>query len=116
MDLAESGKRWGIPWPCVHEFISISTHPKIYAPPTPLHLVLTSMEVWMSSPLCELLQEGPGYWKKLKELAVKGNVRGPMIHDARIAALCLHHAVAELWTCDRDFSRFAGLKTRNPLV
>lgn len=114
--LAESGKRWGIPWPCVHEYISISTHPKIYSPPTPLHLVLKAMEVWMRSPMCEWLREGPGYWEKLKGLAQKGNVRGGMIHDARIAAICLNHAVTELWTCDRDFSRFAGLKVRNPLV
>lgn len=28
-ELAMSGRRWAIPWPCVHEFIAISTHPKI---------------------------------------------------------------------------------------
>lgn len=38
------------------------------------------------------------------------------IHDARIAAICLNHRVAELWTADRDFSVFPGLKTRNPLI
>ncbi len=41
--------------------------------------------------------------------------RGPNVHDARIAALCLHHGVRELWTVDRDFSRFSGLHTKNPL-
>jgi hypothetical protein len=39
-----------------------------------------------------------------------------MIHDARIAALCIHHGVQELWTADHDFSRFASLKTHNPLA
>ncbi len=39
-----------------------------------------------------------------------------MIHDARIAAICIQNSVAALWTADRDFSRFASLKTRNPLV
>jgi predicted nucleic acid-binding protein len=39
-----------------------------------------------------------------------------MIHDARIAAICIQYGVSELWTADRDFSRFAGLKTRNPLI
>ena len=38
-----------------------------------------------------------------------------MIHDARIAAICLHNGVTELWTADRDFSRFKPLKTVNPL-
>jgi predicted nucleic acid-binding protein len=43
-------------------------------------------------------------------------VVGPRIHDARIAALCIQHGVDEIWTADRDFSRFPGIKTRNPLL
>jgi uncharacterized protein len=52
----------------------------------------------------------------LKEIATQGQIRGGQIHDARIAAICLQHGVSELWTADRDFSRFPQLKTRNPLV
>jgi uncharacterized protein len=33
---AQSGPAWAIPWPCVHEFLAIVTHPRIYDPPTPL--------------------------------------------------------------------------------
>lgn len=113
--LVESGRRWGIPWPCVHEFISITTHPRIYDPPTPLNVAMAAMQVWMEVPACELLAEGPGYWDTLKELSLKAKLQGPLVHDARIAALCLHHGVAELWSADRDFSRFAALKIRNPL-
>ena len=115
-ELAMSGMRWAIPWSCVHEFIAISTHPKIYNPPTPLHTACASVKVWLDSPYCEQLSEGPGYFETLASLALKAKLAGPMIHDARIAALCLHHGVSELWTADRDFSRFPGLKTRNPLV
>jgi uncharacterized protein len=43
-------------------------------------------------------------------------IAGPQIHDARIAALCRQHGVSELWTADRDFGRFAGLRSKNPLV
>jgi predicted nucleic acid-binding protein len=39
-----------------------------------------------------------------------------VVHDARVAALCRHHGVRELWTADRDFSRFQGLSIRNPLA
>jgi predicted nucleic acid-binding protein len=49
-------------------------------------------------------------------LLARGNIVGGRIHDARIAALCLHHGVRELWTADRDFSMFPQLKTHNPLV
>jgi predicted nucleic acid-binding protein len=36
--------------------------------------------------------------------------------DTRIAALCLAHGVRELWTADRDFTRYPSLKIRNPLI
>ncbi len=41
---------------------------------------------------------------------------GPVVHDARVAGLCLAHGVRELWTADRDFARFPALKVRNPLI
>ena len=31
-------------------------------------------------------------------------------------ALCIHHNVTELWSADRDFSRFPALTVRNPLA
>lgn len=64
------------------------------------------MDVWFSSPSCELFSEDPGYFEVLKDLTISGNITGPMIHDARIAAICIHHGVKELLTADRDFSRF----------
>jgi len=62
------------------------------------------------------LHEGPGHIETLAQLAQSANLSGPQIHDARIAAICLQHGVSELWTADRDFSRFPALRTRNPLV
>lgn len=114
-DLAESGTRWAIPWPCFHEFLAITTHPRIFNPPSPLSLALDAMDVWRRSPGCETIGEDPGYYAVFKKLAVKGKCSGPIIHDARVAAICMHHGVRELWTADRDFSRFTDLRTRNPL-
>ena len=34
--LVEGTATWSIPWPCLHEFLAITTHPKIYNPPTEL--------------------------------------------------------------------------------
>lgn len=107
---------WAIPWPCVHEFIAIVTHPRIYQPPTPLPRALAAVDAWAAGDNLQLLSESQGYMDKLRELAITAKLSGPRIHDARIAALCLHHGVRELWTADRDFSLFPKLKTRNPLV
>lgn len=114
--LAEGTQPWAIPWPCVHEFLAIVTHPRIYVPPSPPALALQALSVWIDSPTCRLIGEGPRYMAVLERLVVQGGVRGPVIHDARIAALCLHHGVTLLWTADRDFGRFKDLKTGNPLV
>ena len=116
VDLANSGKSWAIAWSSVHEFLAIVTHPRIYSPPTPPVTAFESINAWLGSPDLHLLQEGPGYLDKLARLCVQGRIAGGKIHDARIAAICLNHRVAELWTADRDFSLFPGLKTRNPLI
>jgi len=63
-----------------------------------------------------LLGERTGYLDRLEALAVAGRIVGPKVHDARIAGLCEQSGVSELWSADRDFSRFASLKVRNPLV
>lgn len=113
--LASQRSAWAIPWPCVHEFLAIVTHPRIYKPPTPLSIALETVRSWFESPNLVLLCEGPDYLCELTRLLESGQISGPKVHDARIAALCLSHGVSELWSADRDFSRFPSLKVRNPL-
>jgi uncharacterized protein len=115
-DLATGSAPWGIPWPCVHEFLAISTHPRIFAPPTPLAQALDQVEAWFESPSLVMLGESPSYWATFRELALTGRLAGPVMHDGRVAALCRDHGVRELWSADRDFGRFPALMVRNPLV
>jgi len=116
LGLAQGRERWAIPWPCLHEFLAIVTHPRIYLPPSPQSTALASLAVWLDSPRCVPIGEGPGYFDLLGRLVTAGRAAGGMIHEARVAALCLHNGVSVLWTTDRDFSRFPELKTFNPLV
>jgi toxin-antitoxin system PIN domain toxin len=115
-ELAEGRAPWAIPWPCVHEFLAIVTHPRIYRPPTPLAAALDQVDAWLESPSLVLLAESPDYWPALRTSLADGRVTGPMVHDARVAALCRMHGVRELWTADRDFGRFPGVRSRNPLT
>jgi toxin-antitoxin system PIN domain toxin len=116
LQLAEGQAPWAIPWPCIHEFLAIVTHARIYAPPTPLETAVDQVEAWMESPSLVLLSEPEAYWEQLRDIIQAARVSGPHIHDARVATLCRQHGVDELWTADRDFGRFLGLKVRNPLV
>ena len=116
VQMAEGRTPWAIPWPCIHEFLAIVTHPRIYSPPTPLAKAIDQVEAWLESPSLVLLSESEDYWLELRTLLQTGRVSGPLVHDARVAALCQQHGVTELWSADRDFGRFPGLSVRNPLV
>lgn len=115
-ELAEDRTPWAIPWPCLHEFVGVVTHPRIYVPPTPLSVAISQIEAWLEAPGLVLLAEVEGYWSELRAALEAGRILGAQVHDARIAALCQLHGVRELWTADRDFGRFSGLRVRNPLV
>jgi toxin-antitoxin system PIN domain toxin len=115
-ELAEGRSAWAIPWPCVHEFLAIATHPRIWDPPTPADQALDQVDAWLESPSLVLLAEGADHWTVLRAQIEAGRIVGPRVHDARIAALCLAHGVRELWTADRDFGRFPELVVTNPLA
>ena len=115
-ELAEGRAPWAILWPCIHEFLAVVTHARIYSPPTPLASAIDQVEAWLESKSLILLGESEGYWSELRFALEQGRVSGPLVHDARVAAICRDHGVQELWTADRDFSRFPSVTTRNPLV
>lgn len=114
--LAEGRASWGIPWPCVHEFLSIVTHPRIYDPPSSVDAAIDQVDAWLECPVVELLGESDAHWEILRGQLRVAQIQGPMVHDARVASICIGHGVNEFWTADRDFSRFPELSTRNPLL
>jgi uncharacterized protein len=116
-EAAEGADAWALPWPCIHEFLAIVTNPRIFRTPTPTDEALAQVEAWLSSPSVVMLGEEPeGYWAVLARLVRKGRIQGPLVHDARVAALAVLHEVDELLTADRDFGRFPELPSRNPLA
>jgi len=115
-DLAAGNAEWAIPWPCVHEFLAVVTHPRIYRPASPSDVALAAIAALGALPRVRFLHEGAGHLETLTGLVASGDVTGARVHDARIAAICISHGVSELWSADRDFSWFPRLRTVNPLV
>lgn len=113
--LAAGRVLWGLPWPCVHEFLAIVTHPRIYDPPSTMAQATAQVDAWLASPVATLLTESSSHWEMLKRQLLAGRIVGGMAHEGRIATICLTHGVTEFWTADRDFSRFPALTVRNPL-
>jgi toxin-antitoxin system PIN domain toxin len=116
VELAASGAPWAIPWPCLHEFLAVATHPKIYRPPSPLKNAIEAVERWLECPSLRVIGETAGYWQELKRNLESGRITGPATHDARVFTICRLHGVRELWSADRGFTRFAGMRVINPLI
>ena len=115
--LAEGWDGWAIPWPCVYEFVSVVTNRRIWrgAASTPAQ-AWSQLRAWRDSPSCRLIGETEDFFDLLERLARRPKVSGPVVHDARVAAICLAHGVEALLTRDRDFSLFPELVVRNPFA
>jgi len=114
--LALSGSAWGVPYPCAHEFLTITTNQRIYTDHLSASEAFEVLEVMNKNRNFRWIGLGPLHLDTLKTLLLSSGVSGGAIHDARIAACCIDAGAHELWSADRDFSSFPGLRVRNPLV
>ena len=113
---AEGTEPWGIPWPCLGEFVSTVTNSRWFEPPSTMKEAVDQLDTWLASPTLRLLGERQATWPHFRALLTSTGPWRARVHDARIAAICLDHGVEELWTAGRDFSRFPQLHTRNPIL
>lgn len=115
--LAEGGRPWAIPWPCVYEFFGVVTNARIWkdAASTPDE-AWAQLDAWLGAPSVRLLAEPDGFAAILADFVRRPRVRGPVVHDARVAALCVAHGVERLLTRDRDFALFPELATQDPFA
>ena len=114
-ELAEAPVPWAICYHSLVEFYSIVTRRGLWDAPSTPETAMDQIRAWRESPSLRILHDSDESIDLLDELATGGSVTGGMIHDARIAACCILNGVAELWTVDRDFSRFPRLRYRNPM-
>jgi predicted nucleic acid-binding protein len=62
-----------------------------------------------------LLAPGDRHWAFFRRMLIDGKASGPLTTDAELAALTMENG-GVLYTTDRDFARFPGLKWTNPLA
>lgn len=114
--LISHGEAWGIPSPCVHEFLATVTRGKYFSQPASMDVALSFMRALQEFYGCFILDESINHFDTLEKVLLASGVTGAKVQDARVAAICRDHAVQELWSADRDFSYFPWLTTVNPLV
>ena len=116
-EAAEGTVRWAIPWPCVYEFFSVVTNARVWktAASTP-DQAWAQLSAWLDAPTLRLLGESDDFATVLARFVCRPRVRGPVVHDARIAAICVAHGVEKLVSRDRDFSLFPELVIQDPFA
>jgi len=102
-------------WLTLWAFLRIATNARVFQRPLSTSEAGAIVSSWLDQPTTGVLEPGERHWEILRGLMREGQTVGPLVMDAVIAALAIEHG-ATLYTTDRDFSRFPGLKWTNPLV
>ncbi len=114
--LAEGDSAWAIPWPCCYEFLSVVTNRRIWKDDaTTPERGWDQIAAWAASPSNRLIGETDDFLEILGRFVQRPRVVGGVVHDARIAAICVAHGAEALLTRDRDFTLFPEIRTRDPM-
>ena len=115
--LAEGSDVWAIPWPCCYEFLSVVTNPRIWGGnATPQQRAWSQLNAWTASPSNRLIGETDDFLAILSGFVQRPRVHGAVVHDARVAAICVAHGIEALFTRDREFALFPELRTCGPIA
>ena len=124
-DLQPRASRWlaevlsgpdtvGLTWLSIGAFLRISTNSRLGRSQIPMIRAIEIVDAWLARRAVRLIVPGERYWPLFKEAIIAGRVHGPTTTDAQLAALTIEHG-GVLYTNDRDFARFPGLRWVNPL-
>jgi toxin-antitoxin system PIN domain toxin len=112
-ELVESDSAFAVADLVLSGFLRVVTHPRVFAPPTPMEGALEFVEALRSQPNCIVVSPGERHWSIFTRLCDEADARGNLVPDAYLAALAIETG-SELITTDRDFARFPGLDWRPP--
>lgn len=111
--LLEGDAAYGMSPQVVAAVVRITTHPRMFAQPSPLDEALAFSRVLLQQPTCTVVQPGERHWEIFDGLCRSAKATGNLIQDAWFAALAIESG-CEWVTTDRDYARFTGLRWRAP--
>jgi len=104
----------GIPWIVSAGFIRIITHPNVLRDPIASAEAISIVKNWLEQPCVRILNPGPDHGEHLFRFLTESGTAGNLTTDAQLAAIAVEHQ-ATLCSHDPDFTRFSGLRWKNPL-
>lgn len=94
-------------------FVRVVTHPRVFSPPSPIAHALEFANILRARPNCIHAAPGERHWEIFTGLCRGAQAKGNLVPDAYLAALAIESG-SEWMTSDRDYSRFPGLRWRDP--
>ena len=104
----------GLPWLSVAAFLRVTTNPKLHGRQYTFDEAAGIIEGWMAQANVRILAPSDDHWLQFRRMMAEGKASGPLISDAELAAVTVEYG-GVLYTTDRDFARFPGLRWKNPL-
>ncbi|MEQ1860190.1 MAG: type II toxin-antitoxin system VapC family toxin [Chthoniobacteraceae bacterium] len=104
----------GLCWPVLNAFIRIATNARLHQRPLTLKEAAERVQSWLNQSCVRIIQPTDGHWAIFQQMLRSGSAVGNLVTDAHLAALAVEHNCV-LQSTDADFSRFRGLKWKNPI-
>jgi hypothetical protein len=101
-------------WVTILAFLRIGTNPRVFEQPLSIEEAVACVAEWLAQPAVAVIEPGERHWHILSELLPAAQAKANLVMDAHLAALAIEHG-ATLCSTDRDFTRFPGLRFRDPL-
>jgi uncharacterized protein len=109
-----AGETIALPWQTILAFVRIATNPRAVKHPLSGAHACDIVGTWLERPNVVVINAADRFWNILRQQIIEGQVSGPLVTDAALAALAIEHG-ATLCSTDRDFRRFEGLKLVDPI-
>ena len=113
-DLVNGTERVGVPWVVSTGFVRLMTHPRVLVHPAAPAEAVDYVCQWFQFPYVTSVNPGVDHLTYLRRNLVAAGVGANLVTNCHIAALAMEYQ-AEVHSNDTDFSRFPGLRWRNPL-
>lgn len=105
----------GLCWPVLSAFIRIGTNARLHQRPLTLKEATERVQSWFNQGCVRVVQPTDQHWTLFQQMLRSGSAVGNLVSDAHLAALAVEHNCV-LYSTDADFSRFRGLKWKNPVA
>ncbi len=101
-------------WTVIDAFIRVGTNARVFERPLSLEEAVSRVQSWIDQACIRIVRPTERHWTVFQKMLQDGQAVGNLVSDAHLAALAVEHG-CELASTDSDFSRFPGLRWRNPL-